>query len=93
MPLPAHFILNHTAMAITYTTFKGSESGQIHEEKITRDDLKSDEVLVQIEYSGVCGTDEHMRHGNMSLGHEGVGVVKDTGKDVTQLKTYVSPVC
>ena len=57
---------------------------------------KSDEVLVKLEYVGICGSDmhyyEHGRIGNFIveppfvLGHESGGVVAGVGADVTHLK-------
>lgn len=73
-------------MAIEYTAFKGSPSGAIQEEHVSHRDLAQDEVLVRITYSGVCGTDEHMRHGHQVLGHEGVGVIEKVGSAVAELK-------
>lgn len=59
----------------TFTTFKGSKSGKIVESSTTRE-IRPDEVLVRITHSGLCGTDEHSRHTDMVLGHEGVGIVE-----------------
>ena len=73
-------------MAIDYTVFRGTEgSGKIQEAHISHGDLKPEEVLVRIEYSGVCGTDEHMRHTNAALGHEGVGIVEKNGAAVSRV--------
>lgn len=57
---------------------------------------KDDEVLVKVEYVGVCGSDlhyyEHGRIGNFIveppfvLGHESGGTVIEVGKDVKHLK-------
>jgi len=57
---------------------------------------KEDEVLVKIEYVGICGSDlhyyEHGRIGNyiveppFVLGHESGGTVVEAGKNVTHLK-------
>jgi D-arabinose 1-dehydrogenase-like Zn-dependent alcohol dehydrogenase len=69
-------------MAISYTVFRGSSNGAIKQKEVNRGALLPEEVLVRIAYSGVCGTDQHMRHMNVALGHEGVGVVEDVGKDV-----------
>jgi S-(hydroxymethyl)glutathione dehydrogenase/alcohol dehydrogenase len=57
------------------------------------DGPKAGEVLVQIEASGVCHTDEFTRSGAdpeglfpAILGHEGAGVVVDVGPGVTSVK-------
>lgn len=73
-------------MAITFTVFKGSESGKVTESTTTIQDLSSNEVLVEYTHSGVCGTDSHYLHTDMVLGHEGVGVVKAVGDKVKLVK-------
>lgn len=63
-------------------------------ENITFSTLKRGQVLVQIAYSGVChsqvmeikgfrGEDKWLPH---LLGHEGTGIVKEIGPDVTKVK-------
>ena len=49
-------------------------------------ELGRNEAIVQITHSGVCGTDEHVLHDDMVLGHEGAGIVKEIGPDVTSVK-------
>ena len=61
-------------------------------------DIKDEEVLVHLEYVGICGSDVHYFHyGNCGaykvnleedfmLGHECAGTVVKTGKNVTGLK-------
>jgi L-iditol 2-dehydrogenase len=59
-------------------------------------EIKQDEVLVKLEYVGICGSDLHYyesgRIGNyivkppFVLGHESGGVVIETGANVTHLK-------
>ncbi len=50
------------------------------------------EALVEVEYCGVCHTDLHVCSGDYgkqpgrTLGHEGIGIVKEIGKNVTSLK-------
>ena len=54
--------------------------------------IKDDEALVKMEYCGVCHTDLHVAAGDygnkagVTLGHEGIGIVTQIGKDVTSLK-------
>lgn len=62
---------------VEYTVFKGSDSGAIVKSTTTRE-IKPDEVLIKVTHSGLCGTDEHYRHQDMGLGHEGAGVVEVT---------------
>lgn len=54
--------------------------------------IKANEALLKMECCGVCHTDLHVKNadfGDVSgvvLGHEGIGVVTEVGKDVTSLK-------
>jgi D-arabinose 1-dehydrogenase-like Zn-dependent alcohol dehydrogenase len=57
------------------TVFKGSENGKIIKSTSSRE-IRPDEALVRITHSGLCGTDEHYKHKDMGLFHEGVGVVE-----------------
>ncbi|KAF2008163.1 GroES-like protein [Amniculicola lignicola CBS 123094] len=70
----------------SFTTFKGSKDGSIKKSNTTRPDLKNDQVLLRITASGLCGTDEHYRHADMALGHEGVGIIESVGPSVKKLK-------
>ena len=60
---------------VEFTIFKGSKQGKIIK-STTQKELKPDEVLIKVTHSGVCGTDEHFKHTDMALGHEGAGVVE-----------------
>lgn len=73
----------------TFTVFKGSSSGAIVEAQTTKPELKGTEVYLEVTHSGVCGTDAHFRGVDQVLGHEGVGIVREIGKDVTSFKVYV----
>jgi D-arabinose 1-dehydrogenase-like Zn-dependent alcohol dehydrogenase len=75
-----------TAMAITFTVFRGSPSGEIIETQTTLPDLLANQVLLEHTHSGVCGTDAHYLHTDMVLGHEGVGIVKAMGDKVSLVK-------
>ncbi|KAF2788254.1 GroES-like protein [Melanomma pulvis-pyrius CBS 109.77] len=70
----------------TFTVFKGSKEGKIIKTETTRPSLQNDQVLVKITASGLCGTDEHYRHADMGLGHEGAGIVEELGPGVKGLK-------
>lgn len=63
--------------------------GRFFIEPIELDTLRSDEVLVRNEASGICHTDllarERMRL-PVVLGHEGVGVVEAVGSGVTRIR-------
>lgn len=70
----------------SFTVFKGSKDGKIVKSETTRGDVQNDQVLVKITASGLCGTDEHYKCADMVLGHEGAGVVEETGPNVKNLK-------
>ncbi|KAF8864935.1 putative NADP-dependent alcohol dehydrogenase C 2 [Acephala macrosclerotiorum] len=70
---------------VEFTVFKGSKEGKIVESK-TKRELGPDEVLVKVTHSGVCGTDEHYKHQDMVLGHEGAGVIEETGSSVKNFR-------
>lgn len=69
------------------TVFRGSEEGAIlRETQEISVELSGDGVLLQITAAGLCGTDEHFRHHNMVLGHEGIGIVEKVGPSVRLLQ-------
>ncbi|CBY01310.1 hypothetical protein IAQ61_003135 [Plenodomus lingam] len=70
----------------SFTVFKGSKDGKIVKAQTTRPDLQNDDVLVKVTASGLCGTDEHYKHADMALGHEGAGIVEQTGPNVKNLQ-------
>lgn len=74
-------------MGVEFTVFKGSSSGEIVQSTGHREP-KSTEVLVKISHSGVCGTDEHHKHVDQGLGHEGVGVITELGSEVQNLSDF-----
>jgi alcohol dehydrogenase (nicotinoprotein) len=57
------------------------------------------EVLVRFVAAGLCPTDEHMRTGDLPVqcpvvgGHEGAGIVAETGSGVTRVKPGDHVVC
>jgi alcohol dehydrogenase (nicotinoprotein) len=57
------------------------------------------EVLVRFVAAGLCPTDEHMRTGDLPVqcpvvgGHEGAGIVEETGNGVTRVKPGDHVVC
>src|SRR5438045_1275936 len=62
-------------------------------EKVTLDGPKAGEVMVEIKATGICHTDEFTLSGKdpeglfpAILGHEGAGIVVETGPGVTDLK-------
>jgi threonine dehydrogenase-like Zn-dependent dehydrogenase len=68
--------------------------GDIRLEDVPEPKLKeATDALVRLTASAICGTDLHMVRGTMSgmkagtiLGHEGVGVVEEVGKDVRNFR-------
>lgn len=68
---------------VSFTVYKGSKEGKIVQSTTTKD-LKRGEVLIKITHSGVCGTDEHYKHADMCLGHEGAGIIEELGPEVTK---------
>ncbi|VBB43098.1 conserved hypothetical protein [uncultured Desulfatiglans sp.] len=54
---------------------------------------KNDDVLVEVKAAAICGSDIHIKHGQLPgiapgtvMGHEFVGVVRETGGDVSRFK-------
>jgi D-arabinose 1-dehydrogenase-like Zn-dependent alcohol dehydrogenase len=72
-------------MSVTFEVFRGSKEGKIVADKTTRT-IQSNEVYIETSHSGLCGTDEHYLHSGQVLGHEGVGVIRQIGGDVTNVK-------
>jgi D-arabinose 1-dehydrogenase-like Zn-dependent alcohol dehydrogenase len=70
----------------SFTVFKGSKNGSIQRSETKKPELTGDQVLLKVTASGLCGTDLHYRKSDMVLGHEGVGIVEETGPDVKSLK-------
>jgi 2-desacetyl-2-hydroxyethyl bacteriochlorophyllide A dehydrogenase len=67
--------------------------GKIEIRDIKLREPEADEVMIDVEYCGICGTDIHIYHGSSGsvevappvvLGHEYSGTVYKTGKDVTR---------
>ncbi|KFA63049.1 hypothetical protein S40285_06394 [Stachybotrys chlorohalonatus IBT 40285] len=72
-------------MSVSFDVFRGSAEGKIVPDHVTRS-LEPHEVFVETTHSGICGTDEHYLKSGQVLGHEGVGVVRQTGSQVTSVK-------
>jgi threonine dehydrogenase-like Zn-dependent dehydrogenase len=71
---------------VEFTVYKGSKDGRIVQ-GTTSKEVGPDEVLVRVTHSGLCGTDIHYKTADIVLGHEGVGIVEQLGKNVKTLKT------
>jgi NADPH:quinone reductase-like Zn-dependent oxidoreductase len=74
---------------VEFTVFKGSKEGKIIK-STTQKELKPDEVLIKVTHSGLCGTDEHYKHADMGLGHEGAGVIEVRLLPVLSFKTILT---
>lgn len=72
-------------MSVTFEVFRGSQDRNIVADKTTRT-LQHNEVYIETTHSGLCGTDEHFLGSGQALGHEGVGVIRQIGRDVTNVK-------
>ncbi|KAH6611286.1 hypothetical protein Trco_001306 [Trichoderma cornu-damae] len=71
----------------SFTVYTGSKDGRAKPSTTTKpDQLTCDQVFLRVTASGMCYTDVHYKHGNIALGHEGIGVVEETGPNVTYLK-------
>jgi D-arabinose 1-dehydrogenase-like Zn-dependent alcohol dehydrogenase len=71
---------------VNFTVYRGSKEGKVVK-GTTSKEVGPDEVLVKVEFSGLCGTDLHYKSIDMGLGHEGAGVVRQLGEAVKTLKT------
>ncbi len=62
-------------------------------EQVPKPELGPGQILVKVEASGLCHTDIHAAHGDWPVkpsppfipGHEGVGIVRELGPDVTEV--------
>lgn len=70
----------------TVTAFAAAPDGKVHEKHTSKKPIGDNDVGIRVTHSGVCGTDLHYLHADMVLGHEGVGIVDEVGKNVTKLK-------
>jgi D-arabinose 1-dehydrogenase-like Zn-dependent alcohol dehydrogenase len=74
-------------MGVDFKVFKGSKDGTIVETTGHRVPGPT-EVVVKISHCGVCGTDEHYRHYDQGLGHEGIGVITEVGSSVHDVSDF-----
>lgn len=67
-----------------------NEPGTVEQREIDIPDPGPDDILLNVELSGICGTDVHMYNGGMDLdfpvvpGHEFAGTVEHVGKNVEE---------
>lgn len=86
-------------MSYTFDVFRGSESGRVQRDTITRE-LGHGEALVEITDGSICGTDFLYLHSQQVLGHEGAGIVRALGGQDTSFQVgdrvglaYLQKVC
>lgn len=72
-------------MSVAFEVFRGSKEGKIVGDTTTRT-LGPNEVFIETTHSGLCGTDEHFLKSGIALGHEGVGIVRQIGPNVKNVK-------
>jgi alcohol dehydrogenase (nicotinoprotein) len=83
-----------TKAAVVYETGKPIEI-----EELDLDGPREGEVLIRYTHAGLCHSDVHVQHGDlearlpMVLGHEGAGIVEETGPGVTRVKAGDHVVC
>jgi propanol-preferring alcohol dehydrogenase len=80
------------------TTYRAAVVGSFADpltiEQVPRLPLARGQIRVQVEASGLCHTDIHAAHGDWPVkpsppfvpGHEGVGIVRELGPDVTEVE-------
>jgi threonine dehydrogenase-like Zn-dependent dehydrogenase len=81
-------------MTMMYVPIFKGEGRLEYEERPIPKITQTTDVLVEIEACGICGTDlnilavppAHKATPNIIIGHEGVGLVREVGSEVTQLQ-------
>ncbi|MEI6100232.1 MAG: alcohol dehydrogenase catalytic domain-containing protein, partial [Eubacteriales bacterium] len=75
--------------AIVYNGIKNVEVRDVDDPKIE----KSDDIIVKVTSTAICGSDLHLFHGfiphlrkGSTLGHETMGIVEEAGEDVHSVK-------
>lgn len=75
--------------AITYQGMRDVEIKSVKDPKI----IKSDDAIIKITSTSICGSDLHLVHGTVPkmprgfiIGHEAMGIVEDVGPDVKNIK-------
>lgn len=75
------------------------EPGRIEIRQVPMEPLPASNALVRIDMNGICGTDVHYfydpeivsRRAPLTLGHEWIGTLVDTGKDFPRADMYGEP--
>jgi S-(hydroxymethyl)glutathione dehydrogenase / alcohol dehydrogenase len=75
--------------AITFQGVKNVKVQEVEDSKI----IKDDDIVVKVTSTSICGSDLHLIRGRIPkmpkgfiIGHEAMGIVEETGKDVTKVK-------
>ncbi|WP_020617022.1 zinc-dependent alcohol dehydrogenase [Paenibacillus daejeonensis] len=74
--------------AVTYQGIKNIEVKQVEDPSIR----KADDIIVRITSTAICGSDLHIYQGALPaskdyvIGHEPMGIVEETGPEVTRVK-------
>ncbi|MDF2556908.1 MAG: theronine dehydrogenase-like Zn-dependent dehydrogenase [Bacillales bacterium] len=75
--------------AVVYEGMKHVEVKNVGDPEI----IKSDDIIVKVTSTAICGSDLHLIHGMIPnlekgsiLGHETMGIIEEVGKDVKKLK-------
>lgn len=75
--------------AVTYQGIKDVRVKEVQDPKIE----KPDDIIVKLTSTAICGSDLHLIHGMVPnfpqdyiIGHEPMGIVEETGPDVTKVK-------
>lgn len=72
-------------MEFKYNVIKGSSTGKLVECDVTSQ-LQPHQVYIETTHSGLCGTDEHYLRADQTLGHEGIGIIRQVGSAVKSVK-------
>jgi L-iditol 2-dehydrogenase len=84
---------NQGGFVMKAAVLQGTKQMEVIEWKV--DSLSPNEVLVKVKSCGICGTDQHIYHGNpgsaevhppIVLGHELAGEVEEVGSEISSLK-------
>lgn len=76
--------------AVTFQGFMDIKVMEVDKPKLK----DSEDIIVRVSHTSICGSDLHFYHGmlpsmgkNYILGHEAIGIVEDTGADVSRVKS------
>lgn len=70
---------------------RGTSTGKIVQTVTERPALINDQVLISITNSRVCETDERFICSGTALGYEGVGIDREIGREMPEIRVTVQP--